>query len=105
MPKPENIKGKGFDKHPEHINRKGRPRKLPALDELMEKVMGEHGDKGITAMEAIIKAQRAKAARGDTRAAELLLDRAYGKAKQTIDTNCDLHINIHPIEFVKTKDE
>ena len=28
MPKPENIIGKGFDKHPENINRKGRPPKL-----------------------------------------------------------------------------
>ena len=24
MPKPENIIGKGFDKHPENINKKGR---------------------------------------------------------------------------------
>lgn len=28
MPKPENIIGKGFDKRPENINKKGRPRKL-----------------------------------------------------------------------------
>jgi len=28
MPKPENIVGKGFDKRPENINKKGRPRKL-----------------------------------------------------------------------------
>ncbi len=25
MPKPENVIGKGFDKYPEHINKKGRP--------------------------------------------------------------------------------
>jgi hypothetical protein len=28
MPKPENIINKGFDKRPENINKKGRPRKL-----------------------------------------------------------------------------
>ena len=28
MPKPENVVGKGFEKHPERINRKGRPKKL-----------------------------------------------------------------------------
>jgi hypothetical protein len=85
MPKPENIIGKGFDKRPQNINKNGRPPKLPALDELMAKVMGEMGESGLTAMEAILKAQRSKAAKGDTRAAELLLDRAYGKAKQSID--------------------
>jgi hypothetical protein len=85
MPKPENLINKGFDKRPENINKNGRPPKLPALDELMAKVMGEMGESGLTAMEAIIKAQRAKAAKGDTRAAELLMDRAYGKAKQSVD--------------------
>lgn len=28
MANPENIVGKGFEKHPERINKKGRPRKL-----------------------------------------------------------------------------
>jgi hypothetical protein len=64
----------------------GRPRKLPALDKLMADVLGEEKD-GITAGEAILKALRAKATKGDVRAAEVLLDRAYGKPKQTTDTN------------------
>ena len=64
----------------------GRPRKLPALDKLMADVLGEEKD-GITAGEAILKALRAKATKGDVRAAEVLLDRAYGKPKQTHDTN------------------
>jgi hypothetical protein len=42
---------------------------------------------GITAAEAILKALRSKAAKGDIRAAEVLLDRAYGKAKQTLENN------------------
>ena len=67
----------------------GRPRKLPALDKLMADVLGEEKD-GITAGEAILKALRAKATKGDIRAAEVLLDRAYGKAKQTIDNNLNV---------------
>jgi orotate phosphoribosyltransferase len=49
-------------------------------------VLGEEKD-GVTAGEAILKAIRARAAKGDVRAAELLLDRAYGKPKQSIDNN------------------
>lgn len=66
----------------------GRPRKLPALDKLMADVLGEEKD-GITAGEAILKALRAKATKGDVRAAEVLLDRGYGKAKQYIDNTHD----------------
>jgi hypothetical protein len=70
-------------------NPNGRPRKLPELDKLLAEVMGEEKD-GLSAAEAILKALRAKATRGDIRAAELLLDRAYGKAKQTIDNNLNI---------------
>jgi hypothetical protein len=62
-------------------NPNGRPKKLPDLDRLMEKIMGEEKD-GITAVEAILKRLRQKAAQGDTKAANALLDRAYGKPKQ-----------------------
>lgn len=71
---------KGFD---ERRANNGRKPKLPALDILLADVLGEDKD-GTTAAEAILKALRAKATRGDIRAAEVLLDRAYGKAKQTI---------------------
>ena len=70
-------------------NPNGRPRKLPELDKLLADVLGEEKD-GITAGEAILKALRAKATKGDVRAAEVLLDRAYGKAKQTMDTNVNM---------------
>ena len=36
MPNPENIKGKGFNKFPEHINRKGQPVTRPLKDYLIE---------------------------------------------------------------------
>lgn len=65
-------------------NPNGRPKKLPSLDALMEKVMGEEKD-GVSAMEAILKALRLKAAKGDVRAAEIVLNRAYGKPKEFVD--------------------
>ena len=71
------------DNQPE---KNGRHKKLPEIDALMAIVMGEDKD-GITAAEAILKALRSKAAKGDIRAAEVLLDRAYGKAKQTLENN------------------
>jgi hypothetical protein len=79
--KGETPKGAKPFKEGESGNPNGRPKKLPQLDVLMGIVLGEEKD-GITAAEAILKALRMKASKGDVRAAEVLLDRAYGKAKQ-----------------------
>lgn len=65
-------------------NPKGRPKKLPELDKLLADVLGEEKD-GVTAADAILRKLRAMAASGNIRAAEILLDRAYGKAKQSTD--------------------
>lgn len=65
-------------------NPNGQPKKLPAIQKLLAEVLGEEKD-GVEAAKAILMALRAKATKGDTRAAEILLDRAYGKAKETID--------------------
>lgn len=67
-------------------NPNGRPKKIPELDKLLAEVLGEEKN-GLTAAQAILKALLAKAAKGDVRAAEVLLDRAYGKAKQQMDVN------------------
>jgi hypothetical protein len=87
------MAAKDIDKHKfkkgQTGNPNGRPRKLPELDKLLADVMGEEKD-GLSAAEAILKALRAKATKGDIRAAEVLLDRAYGKAKQTIDNNLNV---------------
>lgn len=99
MPKPENIIPHKFKKG-QSGNPNGRPRKLPALDKLMADVLGEEKD-GITAGEAILKALRAKATKGDVRAAELLLDRAYGKPKQTSETTLK---TTEPLVIIKTKE-
>jgi len=55
---------------------------------LLGNVLGEEKD-GLTAAEAILKALRLKATKGDVRAAEVLLDRGYGKARQYIDNTHD----------------
>lgn len=65
-------------------NPAGRPKKLPELDKLLADVLGEEKD-GITAAEAILKKLRQMAAQGNLRAAEILLDRGYGKPKQSTD--------------------
>lgn len=64
-------------------NPKGRP-KLPDLKEAIAKILSEEKD-GYTALDAILAALRAKAAKGDVRAAQELLDRGFGKATQPID--------------------
>jgi len=89
MPNPGNLKGKGFDKHPEHINRKGAPKKLPALDVLIAEVLGTDG-KTISDAEKILRALVVKALKGDVRAAELLLDRGYGKILQKIAADINI---------------
>lgn len=70
-------------------NPNGRPKKIPEIDKLLADVLGEEKD-GMTAAEAILKALRAKATKGDVRAIEVMLDRAYGKAKQQIDQEITL---------------
>lgn len=65
-------------------NPKGRPKKLPALDKLLAEVLGSPDDDDSPAKE-ILEALAKRAKKGDTRAAEIILDRAYGKAKQHIE--------------------
>lgn len=78
-------------------NPNGRPRKLPELDKLLADVLGEEKD-GVSAAEAILKALRLKASKGDVRAAEIILDRAYGKARQTIEQHNTHNVNILNID-------
>jgi phosphomannomutase len=83
----------------------GRPKKLPELDKLMAEVLGEEKD-GITAAQAILNMLRGKAAKGDIKAAQLLLDRAYGKSKQNIDiTTQGEKVTVPTIIFTKDADK
>ena len=83
MPNPENIAPHKFKKG-QSGNPKGRP-KLPDIKELMAAVLGEERHGGVTEAERILRAIRAKAAKGDVKAAEFLYDRGYGKPKQQIE--------------------
>jgi hypothetical protein len=67
----------------------GRPKKLPELDKLLADVLGEDG---IEAAKAILMALRSKATKGDVRAAEVLLDRAYGKSQQNVNVSGGLNL-------------
>jgi hypothetical protein len=73
-------------------NPNGRPKKLPAIDKIMADVLGSLDDDNSPAHE-IIEAIKKKAKLGDPRAAELLLDRAYGKVKQSIEHLGDISIH------------
>ena len=90
--KPNPIPGNTPFKKGQSGNPKGRP-KLPDLSEAIAKILAEEKD-GVTALEAILAALRAKAAKGDVRAAQELLDRGFGKSKQTIDANIEGGLNI-----------
>jgi hypothetical protein len=79
----------------------GRPPKLPDLHILLANVLGKENKDGLTAAEEILMALHAKAKKGDTRAAELLLDRGYGKPKQTSETTLK---TTEPLVIIKTKE-
>jgi hypothetical protein len=85
-PNPKNLKP--FKPGPDaRRNMNGRP-KLPDIREALAKILAEEKD-GVTALEATLAALRAKATKGDIRAAEALLDRAFGKPRQSIDHTSD----------------
>jgi len=77
-------------------NPNGRPKKLPELDKLLADVLGEEKD-GLTAAEAILKKLRQMATGGNLRAAEILLDRGYGKPRQSVDSTVTLRDFPSPI--------
>lgn len=95
MPNPENVRGKGNRwKKGESGNPKGRP-KLPSMKAIMLKVLGDMRE-GKTAAEAVMIAMRSKALKGDVRAAEFLIERAYGKVTDNIDLQGSANIVIMP---------
>lgn len=65
-------------------NPKGRPPKLPQLDVLLAKVLGAEKN-GVTEAERILLAMKKQANKGNVRAAELILDRSFGKVAQTME--------------------
>jgi hypothetical protein len=70
--------GKKF-KPGESGNPNGQPKKLPNLTEKLVEHLGATG------IDDLIKKLHALAMQGNVKAIEMLLDRGYGKAKETID--------------------
>jgi len=62
-------------------NLKGRPPKAPDIDEIISKVLQEKCTNKLTRAENIFRKMCLKA-ETDVRAAEMILDRAYGRVKQ-----------------------
>jgi hypothetical protein len=93
---PDKIKGKGFDAHPENINRKGRPR-----NELFDVVLDKKMTEGLAV--EILESILSQIKRGNMRAAELLLDRAFGKVLTTIKGDIETHSS-DPLQIVITSD-
>jgi len=92
MANEENLKKRvPFVKNDPRINREGRP-KLPTEIEIFAEIFAEEKE-GVTALEAIIKVLRSQASKGNLKAIEMVLDRLFGKVKQSIDiknTNFDI---------------
>lgn len=92
MANPQNLK-KPWQKG-QSGNPNGRP-KLPSMKTIMDSVLGDIQN-GKSAAEAIMMAMRNKAIKGDVRAAEFIIDRAYGKAKESIELSGSTNVVIMP---------
>jgi len=83
----------------ERRNLDGRPRKLPELDRLLADCFGDKE------MEAVLLSLHRQALKGNVRASEILLDRAYGKPRQTVEqtvkTITPVIINWKPIDDIE----
>lgn len=87
-------------------NPNGRPKKIPNIDILLAEVLGDEKE-DVTAAKSILMGLREIATSRSysptvrIRAAEVLLDRGYGKARQPVDANVNL-INLdHASEEVQ----
>lgn len=121
----DNIRGKGFDKNPQHINRKGRPTKpvltmkvegykLAEINDTIQAMCSMTLDdlrkvwenpKSTVLERTIAAALRKGIEKGTLQNVETLLDRVYGKPKEKVDitTNGD-NINEpkYTINIIKT---
>lgn len=70
-------------------NLKGQPKKLPNLDTLLADLLGDEDDDKSEAM-AVLRSLLVQAKKGNVRAIEVMLERAYGKPKQTVDQNINI---------------
>jgi len=83
MPNAQNLVGHSFADKPERINKKGRPKKLPELDSLIIELLGERGKE--SRMREVLCSLIEQAIGGNLKAAEMLLNRAYGRVKEHVE--------------------
>lgn len=72
---------KGYDKR---RNLKGAPPVLPELKEIIARVLNEEKN-GMNGLEALIRSLLMTGIKGNTRAAQELLDRGFGKSQQNLN--------------------
>ena len=85
MPNPQNIVKHKFKKG-QSGNPKGRPKVIPELKDILTDVLGKTDTKGISEIQKVFARLLERAKRGDVKAAEVLFDRTWGKAKQEIQS-------------------
>ena len=83
----------GFDKHPEHINRKGAPKKEWTWANLFRELSDEMGDNKKKVKIAMAKAMIQKAKEGDVQAFKEIANRTDGLPKASMDMNIKQSIN------------
>ena len=71
-----------------HKGGPGRP-KMPDLKEILIKVLGAQNEEGKSEAEQILEALKKQAKAGNVKASQLLLDRGYGKVKESLDITTD----------------
>ena len=81
-PQTDAAKATRFQKGNTGPNKAGRPRKLPNLDRLLLEVLGTEEEKN-SMMKQMLTSAAKRARKGDNKALEILVDRAYGK--QVVD--------------------
>jgi hypothetical protein len=76
-------------------NPKGRVKALPQLDKLMIDLLGDPDDKsGLPRAQEILQALYKQALKGDVKAAEVLLNRGYGKPKENEGAPTEMIIRV-----------
>jgi hypothetical protein len=121
----ENIKGKGFDKNPQNINKKGRPRKpvltmkvegykLHEINDTIQMMVGMtthelsqvlENPKSTILERTIASSLRKSIEKGNLDSVETLLNRVYGKPNEKLDITTDGEKINEPkvqIEILKT---
>lgn len=94
---PANLKP--FKKgHDERRNMDGAPKKIPSLDILLQNIVGEDG------MSEIIDALQKKAKDGNIFAIQVMLDRQFGKPKQSVDVTSNGE-SLAPQIIIKPKEQ